>query len=213
QLSIRYGLHAFNVTLTTARIAGLEAVALGAECLRRGRARMVLAGALEGRAPEALQGYFSPPIAEGAACLMVLEPLSAALDRGARGRAPRPERPLRRVLDRLAHDAGPGLLPIGAGCRAGDGGQPAGTCRAQRLAEGRGLRGDEHGQPASVVLHPRGVERHGRSLRATTPRRRHERLRPPSRSLFGPAAPGPVGGRPERRRDPFASRQRQRGAE
>lgn len=84
QLSIRYGLHAFNVTLTTARIAGLEAVALGAECLRRGRARMVLAGALEGRAPEALQGYFSPPIAEGAACLMVLEPLSAALERGAR---------------------------------------------------------------------------------------------------------------------------------
>lgn len=84
QLSIRYGFHAFNVTITTARIAGLEAVALGAQRLRRGQARMVLAGALEGRAPEALQGYFSPPIAEGAACLVVLEPLSAALERGAR---------------------------------------------------------------------------------------------------------------------------------
>ena len=84
QLSIRYGFHAFNVTITTARIAGLEAVALGAECLRRGRARMVLAGALEGRAPEALQGHFSAPIAEGAACLVVLEPLSAARERGAR---------------------------------------------------------------------------------------------------------------------------------
>jgi len=84
QLSIRYGFHAFNVTITTARIAGLEALALGTECLRRGRARMVLAGAVEGRAPEALQGYFSAPIAEGAACLVVLELLSAARERGAR---------------------------------------------------------------------------------------------------------------------------------
>lgn len=81
-ISMRQQLKAFNVTLTTPLVSGLEALILGAQSIRKGRARMVLAGATEDTPPERLGALFGYPLAQGASCLMALESLDAARQRG-----------------------------------------------------------------------------------------------------------------------------------
>lgn len=86
-ISMRQQFKAFNVTLTSALVSGLEAVIFGAQSIRRSRARLVLAGAVEGKPPERLVSLLGSPLAEGAACLLALESLSDARARGARSYA------------------------------------------------------------------------------------------------------------------------------
>jgi hypothetical protein len=83
QISIKHQFLAFNITLTSMLVAGLEAVILGAQSIRRGRAHLVLAGASEGTPPTPLAAYLGGTVAEGAACMLTLEKLSAARARGA----------------------------------------------------------------------------------------------------------------------------------
>lgn len=74
-ISMRYGMRAFNLTLTNPMVAGLESVLTLAAAIRRGRAQLGVAGATEER-PGLVAG------GEGACCL-VLETMSAAAGRGA----------------------------------------------------------------------------------------------------------------------------------
>ncbi len=87
QVSIKHAFQAFNVTLTSAMVAGLEAVLCGAAALRRGRARLVLAGATEDRPPAGVAELLGIPAVEGAACAVALETSEAASARGARAHA------------------------------------------------------------------------------------------------------------------------------
>ena len=82
-LSMKHHFSAANLTLTTAQVAGLEAVLLGVDMLRAGRARLALVCATEGEPPEDLERMYSAPLAEGAACALVLESLDDARRRGA----------------------------------------------------------------------------------------------------------------------------------
>ncbi len=86
-ISLWYRYLAFNITLASTLVAGLEAVLLGAHGIQQGRAQMVLAGATEGRSPRRMLGYLGGTIAEGAACILSLERLSRAEARGARSYA------------------------------------------------------------------------------------------------------------------------------
>lgn len=83
-LSITRRYCAFNVTLTSPMIAGLEAVALGAQAIAQGRARMVLAGATESAAPPEAVAALGLTRSAGAACVLVLEEKASAVARGAR---------------------------------------------------------------------------------------------------------------------------------
>jgi hypothetical protein len=83
QISIKHQFLAFNITLTSMLVAGLEAVILGAQSIRRGRAQVVLAGASEGTPPTSLADHLGGSVAEGAACMLTLESLSTARARGA----------------------------------------------------------------------------------------------------------------------------------
>lgn len=83
QLSIKHKLQAFNITLTAAMVAGLQAVHLGAEAIRAGRARLVVAGATEDT-PTAVAGLLGAPFVTGAACALTLESAEGARRRGAR---------------------------------------------------------------------------------------------------------------------------------
>jgi 3-oxoacyl-[acyl-carrier-protein] synthase II len=82
-ISIKHQFRAFNITLTSMLVAGLEAVMLGAGYIQKGRARLVLAGATEGTPPRRLARLLGGSVAEGAACVVSLETLSAAQARGA----------------------------------------------------------------------------------------------------------------------------------
>ncbi len=82
-LSMKHKFTAFNVTLTTAQVAGLEAVLLAVDALRAGRARLALVCATEGQPPEGLEKVFGTLLAEGGACALVLESLDDARGRGA----------------------------------------------------------------------------------------------------------------------------------
>lgn len=83
-LSIRYGYRAFNVTFTTACVAGVQAIDVACQALRRGRAEMVLAGAVEGQPPQLSDNRLSAPAVAGGACVFVLETARRAEARGAK---------------------------------------------------------------------------------------------------------------------------------
>jgi 3-oxoacyl-[acyl-carrier-protein] synthase II len=83
QLSMKHKFTAFNVTLTTAQVAGVEALLVAADALRAGRASVVLVCAAEGEPAQGLESAFAAPLAEGGACALVLERLDDARQRGA----------------------------------------------------------------------------------------------------------------------------------
>ncbi|MFF2651032.1 beta-ketoacyl synthase N-terminal-like domain-containing protein [Streptomyces sp. NPDC058045] len=84
QVSIAHGMKAFNITLANLLTAGYEALLSGGRALRAGRADAVLAGAIEGRPPLALQTIAGTPLDAAGACLLHLEAPEAAMERGAR---------------------------------------------------------------------------------------------------------------------------------
>lgn len=86
-VSMRHCLQAFNISLTTPMVAGLQSLILLRQVIRRGRAAMGLAAATEDRPPPAAVQAIGAPRGDGAACSFVLERLSDALARGARPRA------------------------------------------------------------------------------------------------------------------------------
>jgi hypothetical protein len=83
-VSIKYGFKAYNITLTTAMVAGLEALLCAGNSLRTGRAKLVLAGALEDTPPQPTNELLGNEQGYGGACVFVLETLNEAVKRGAR---------------------------------------------------------------------------------------------------------------------------------
>ena len=80
QVSLRYGLQAFNLSLTNPVVAGIEAMLTLATALRTGRAAAGIAGATEQR-PDLPTAHPAP--GEGACCFL-LEPAARAQVRGVR---------------------------------------------------------------------------------------------------------------------------------
>lgn len=78
-ISMRYGMRAFNITLTNPMVAGLESVLTLSTAIQRRRARIGIAGATEER-PQNLRTH------EGACCFVV-ETADAADERGAVAKA------------------------------------------------------------------------------------------------------------------------------
>ncbi|HZM75667.1 MAG TPA: beta-ketoacyl synthase N-terminal-like domain-containing protein [Candidatus Limnocylindrales bacterium] len=78
-ISMRYGMRAFNLSLTNPMVAGLESVLILAASIGRGRAELGLAGATE-ESP-------IPASAGDGACCFVLETVDGADRRGATGQA------------------------------------------------------------------------------------------------------------------------------
>lgn len=83
-VSMKYGFKSFNISLTSAIIAGIEAIFFGAHSIHQGRCLMALAGATEDKPPCQLEKVIGVPISEGAACAFILESLSSAIDRKAK---------------------------------------------------------------------------------------------------------------------------------
>jgi 3-oxoacyl-[acyl-carrier-protein] synthase II len=83
-VSMKYGCKGFNICLTSGIVAGLEAVMVGAQALRRGRARLVVAGATEGPPPPELADFMGQKIEDGGACALALETAPDARRRGAK---------------------------------------------------------------------------------------------------------------------------------
>lgn len=83
-ISIKHGFKAFNISLTSPMVAGIEALIFGADAIRQGRAQMVVAGATEDTPSPLAAQVLGGPVATGAACTLVLEPLSRAHQRQAR---------------------------------------------------------------------------------------------------------------------------------
>lgn len=81
RLAVQHGMKGFNLTITTPRVAGLEAIEIGARSLRLGRSSLLLAGATEAPPDPAEPGTGSP---EAGAVALVCEPPEAAAARGAR---------------------------------------------------------------------------------------------------------------------------------
>ncbi|MDN3060747.1 beta-ketoacyl synthase N-terminal-like domain-containing protein [Streptomyces sp. SRF1] len=80
RLATEHDLKGFNLTFTSPRVAGLEALQAGRRAIATGRARRLLAGATEEALPEGEPGADRP---ESGAVALVLEPASAARSRGA----------------------------------------------------------------------------------------------------------------------------------
>jgi 3-oxoacyl-[acyl-carrier-protein] synthase II len=81
RLAVQHALKGFNLTITSPRVAGLEAIEIGARSLRLGRSTLLLAGATEAPANPAEPGA-GPP--EAGAVALVCEPPEAAAARGGR---------------------------------------------------------------------------------------------------------------------------------
>ncbi|MGR3937887.1 beta-ketoacyl synthase N-terminal-like domain-containing protein [Streptomyces sp. BRA346] len=81
RLATEHDLKGFNLTLTSPRIAGLEALQTGARALAAGRASRLLAGATEEALPEGEPGAET---SEGGAVALLLEPAAAVAERGGR---------------------------------------------------------------------------------------------------------------------------------
>lgn len=71
-VSIKHGFRAFNITLTSAMVCGLEAILAGHHALRVGRARLVIAGATEDMPPSHVTAALGLGI-DGGACVLALE--------------------------------------------------------------------------------------------------------------------------------------------
>ncbi|OPF82743.1 3-oxoacyl-ACP synthase [Streptomyces antioxidans] len=80
RLATEHDLKGFNLTFTSPRVAGLEALQNGLRALAAGRARRLLAGATEEALPEGEPGADT---SEAGAVALVLEPGPAARSRGA----------------------------------------------------------------------------------------------------------------------------------
>ncbi|MGW7617786.1 beta-ketoacyl synthase N-terminal-like domain-containing protein [Streptomyces antimycoticus] len=80
RLATEHDLKGFNLTFTSPRVAGLEALQNGRRALVTGRARWLLAGATEEALPEGEPGAET---SEAGAVALVLEPETAARSRGA----------------------------------------------------------------------------------------------------------------------------------
>ncbi|WAP56235.1 beta-ketoacyl synthase N-terminal-like domain-containing protein [Streptomyces sp. S465] len=80
RLATEHDLKGFNLTFTSPRVAGLEALQTGQRALLTGRARRLLAGATEEALPEGEPGAGG---SEAGAVALVLEPETAARSRGA----------------------------------------------------------------------------------------------------------------------------------
>lgn len=83
-VSIKRAFHAFNVSLSSAMVAGIEAIVAGARSLRMGRAKMAIAGATEDRPPRSAASAVGLSELGDGACAFVLEREEAARARGAR---------------------------------------------------------------------------------------------------------------------------------
>ncbi|MET8012189.1 beta-ketoacyl synthase N-terminal-like domain-containing protein [Streptomyces sp. NPDC005271] len=81
RLAIEHDLKGFNLTLTSPRIAGLEALRTGQRAVAAGRARRLLAGATEEALPEDEPGAER---SEAGAVALMLEPAAAVAARGGR---------------------------------------------------------------------------------------------------------------------------------
>ncbi|MGW5449534.1 beta-ketoacyl synthase N-terminal-like domain-containing protein [Streptomyces asiaticus] len=79
RLATEHDLKGFNLTFTSPRVAGLEALQTGQRALATGRARRLLAGATEEALPEGEPGADT---SEAGAVALVLEPEPAARGRG-----------------------------------------------------------------------------------------------------------------------------------
>lgn len=85
QISMKYAMRAFNLTLTDPVVAGVESLLTLSAAMRRGRARLGIAGATEERAPCGGEPA-SAALSEGACCF-TLELAPDAAARGATVRA------------------------------------------------------------------------------------------------------------------------------
>ncbi|WP_432588171.1 beta-ketoacyl synthase N-terminal-like domain-containing protein [Streptomyces sp. HD1123-B1] len=81
RLATEHDLKGFNLTLTTPRVAGFEALRTGQRALAAGRARLLIAGATEEALPEGEPGADT---AEAGAVAMLLEPAASVAARGGR---------------------------------------------------------------------------------------------------------------------------------
>jgi 3-oxoacyl-[acyl-carrier-protein] synthase II len=81
RVATEYETRAFAVTLTSPAVAGLDALALAATSLARGRAGVLVVGTTEARLPA---GHRASGADETGAAALVLEPAAAARARGAR---------------------------------------------------------------------------------------------------------------------------------
>ncbi|MCX4693186.1 beta-ketoacyl synthase N-terminal-like domain-containing protein [Streptomyces sp. NBC_01408] len=81
RLATEHGLKAFNLTVTSPRVAGLESLETGARAVAAGRASWLLAGATEEALAPAHPGH---ELSERGAVALVLEPLEAVRARGGR---------------------------------------------------------------------------------------------------------------------------------
>jgi 3-oxoacyl-(acyl-carrier-protein) synthase len=88
QISMRYGMRAFNLSLTNPMVAGLEAVLTLRSAVLRGRARAGVAGATEERPVAGAARAVGAPFAGEGACCVVLE---RAADARRRAAPPGPE--------------------------------------------------------------------------------------------------------------------------
>ncbi|MEU8827229.1 beta-ketoacyl synthase N-terminal-like domain-containing protein [Streptomyces sp. NPDC048636] len=81
RLATEYDLKGFNLTLTTPRVAGFEALRTGQRAVAAGRARLLIAGATEEALPEGEPGADT---SESGAVALLLEPAASVAARGGR---------------------------------------------------------------------------------------------------------------------------------
>ncbi|WP_055555222.1 beta-ketoacyl synthase N-terminal-like domain-containing protein [Streptomyces sp. NBRC 110028] len=81
RLATEHDLKGFNLTVTSPRVAGLEALQTGARAVAAGRASRLLAGATEEALPEGEPGADT---SEAGAVALLLEPAAAVAERGGR---------------------------------------------------------------------------------------------------------------------------------
>lgn len=81
RLATEHDLKGFNLTVTSPRVAGLEALGTGARAIAAGRASRLLAGATEEALPEGEPGAAT---SEAGAVALLLEPAAAVAERGGR---------------------------------------------------------------------------------------------------------------------------------
>jgi hypothetical protein len=83
-ISIKYGCNAYNITLTSPMVAGLEALIFGTQAIFQGRSEMAVVGATEDSPPESVKDVLGLPVGNGAACMFILETLASARNRQAK---------------------------------------------------------------------------------------------------------------------------------